>query len=137
EGPPVHEVMRPRDQCDVIAAGADIIGSLKKLDARLARKADPQAGPESCFVGQVHSGEIYNQFPQECRIEGTMRWLPGTSPEKMKAALEKTVHETMSRHIRDIVHLDFQLIRGAFRLDPKSPVVAAFRKADPAPKGSR
>jgi acetylornithine deacetylase/succinyl-diaminopimelate desuccinylase-like protein len=136
-GPPVHEVMRPRDQCDVIAAGADIIRGLKKLDARLARKADPQAGPESCFIGQVHSGEIYNQFPQECRIEGTMRWLPGTTPEKMQAALEKTVRQTMIRHGRDVVHLDFQVIRGAFQLDPKTAIVTAFQKAHKAIKGKR
>ena len=136
-GPPVHEVLRPRDQCDVIAAGADVIGSLKKLDARLARKADPQAGPESCFVGQVHSGEIYNQFPQECRIEGTMRWLPGTSRDKMQVALRKAVDRAMAGHVLGIVHLDFQLIRGAFRLDPKAPIVTAFQKAYKAIQGKR
>ncbi len=136
-GPPVHEVMRPPDQCDVIAAGAAIIGGLKRLDARLARKADPQAGPESCFVGQVHSGEIYNQFPQECRIEGTMRWLPGTSAEKMQAALEKTVQKTMLRLRRGVVHLDFQIIRGAFQLDPETRIVADFQKAYKAIKGKR
>jgi acetylornithine deacetylase/succinyl-diaminopimelate desuccinylase-like protein len=136
-GSPVHEVMRPRDQCDVIAAGADVVVGLKKLNARLARKADKQAGAESCFVGQVHSGEIYNQFPQECRIEGTMRWLPGTSPEKMHAALEKTVDDAMSRHGRDVVDLDFQVIRGAFRLDPKAPIVSAFQKAHKAVRGKK
>jgi len=136
-GPPVHEVMRPRDQCDVIAAGADVVCGLKKLGARLSRKADKHAGPETCFVGQVHSGEIYNQFPQQCLIEGTMRWLPGTTPEKMQAALKKTVEQAMSRHGRDVAHLDFQVIRGAFRLDPKAPIVAAFQKAHKAIKGKR
>jgi acetylornithine deacetylase/succinyl-diaminopimelate desuccinylase-like protein len=137
QGPPVHEVMRPRDQCDVIAAGADVVGGLKKLDARMARKADPQAGAESCFVGQIHSGEIYNQFPQECRIEGTMRWLPGTSSEKMHAALQKTVEQAMSRHVNDIVDLEYQVIRGAFQLDPKTPIVTAFQKAHMAIQGKR
>ena len=137
EGAPIHEVMRPSNQCDVIAAGADVICSLKKLDARLARKADARAGPESCFVGQVHSGEIYNQFPQECRIEGTMRWLPGTSPEKMQAELEKKVRQTMDRHHRDIVDLEFQVIRGAFQLDPQTPIVTAFQKSHQAIVGKR
>jgi acetylornithine deacetylase/succinyl-diaminopimelate desuccinylase-like protein len=135
KGPPVHEVMRPTDQCDVIAAGADIIGSINKLDRRLARKSDPQAGPQSCFVGQVHSGEIYNQFPQECRIEGTMRWLPGTSAEKMHAALQKAVQDTMDRHHHATVELDFQLIRGAFHLDPEAPIIAAFQQAHKAVSG--
>ena len=137
QGAPVHEVMRPRDQCDVIAAGADVIASLKKLDTRLARNADAQAGPESCFVGQIHSGEIYNQFPQECRIEGTMRWLPASSPEKMKTALEKSVEQALLRQHRETVDLDFQVIRGAFMLDPKASIVAAFQKSYKALAGKR
>ncbi len=136
-GAPVHEVMRPRDQCNVIAAGADVIGSLNKLDARLGRHADPQAGAESCFVGQIHGGEIYNQYPQECRIEGTMRWLPGTRPEKMQSALQKAVDTTMDRHVRDAIALEFQVIRGAFRLDPRSPIVTAFQKSHKEIVGKR
>jgi acetylornithine deacetylase/succinyl-diaminopimelate desuccinylase-like protein len=136
-GPPVHEVMRPRDQCDVITAGADIICQLKKLDRRLARKSDPLAGPESCFVGQVHSGEIYNQFPKEFHIEGTIRWLPGTSWKKIETAFHQTVYRTMLRHFRDILHLKFQLIRDAFRLDPEAPIVALFQRAYKAVVGKR
>ncbi len=137
KGPPVNEVMRPRDQCDVIAAVADVVRGLKRLDARLARKEHPQAGAESCFVGQVHAGEIYNQFPQECRVEGTMRWLPGTSADRMRAALERAVHKAMDGHLPGEVDLKFQVIRGAFQLDPESPIVAAFQKAHREVTGKR
>src|SRR5205823_327977 len=78
-GPPVHEVMRPPDEPSVIAAGAELVARLGELDERLATKADPLAGRESVFIGQIHAGEIYNSYPQECRLEGTRRWLPGTS----------------------------------------------------------
>src|SRR5262245_29652981 len=62
-GAPVHEVMRPAEP-NVIAAGAELIRRMLALDVELAKKRDPQAGPESLFVGQVHSGEIFNQYPQ-------------------------------------------------------------------------
>ena len=44
---------------------------LNQLDRQLSAKRDPMAGGESLFIGQVHSGEIFNQYPQECRLEGT------------------------------------------------------------------
>src|SRR5437764_6634311 len=76
-GPPVHEVMRPPDEPSVIAAGAELVARLNRLDGRLT-DSDPIAGRASAFVGQIHSGEIYNQFPRECLLEGTRRWVPGT-----------------------------------------------------------
>src|SRR5437870_4090959 len=57
-GPPVHEVMRPAGEPSVIAAGADLVAELGRLQDRLARKSDPIAGSESVFIGQIHSGEI-------------------------------------------------------------------------------
>src|ERR1051326_70457 len=76
-GPPVHEVMRPAEP-NVIAAGAELVQRLLALDAELNRKQDALAGSESLFIGQIHSGEIFNQYPQLCVLEGTRRWLPGT-----------------------------------------------------------
>jgi acetylornithine deacetylase/succinyl-diaminopimelate desuccinylase-like protein len=72
-GAQVHEVMRPLDEPSVISAGAELVTRLDRLGERLAKKSDPMAGPETVFIGQIHSGEIYNQFPQECWLEGTRR----------------------------------------------------------------
>src|SRR5437763_576054 len=69
-GPPVHEVMRPPDEPNVLAAGAELVGRLMRLGDALAAKEDPVAGRETVFVGQFHGGEIYNQYPQECWLEG-------------------------------------------------------------------
>src|SRR5262249_13102314 len=78
-GPPVHQVMRRAGEPSVIAAGAELVARLGRLGERLALRSDPLAGAESVFVGQIHSGEIYNQYPQECVLEGTRRWLPGVA----------------------------------------------------------
>jgi acetylornithine deacetylase/succinyl-diaminopimelate desuccinylase-like protein len=127
-GPPVHEVMRPPGEPDVIAAGADLIARLGRLGADLGRRSDPVAGSESVFVGQVHAGEIYNQFPRECRIEGTRRWLPGAAVPDVEAELRAAAAD-VARASGAEVDLEFRPIRDAFRLDVECPLVAAFDEA--------
>jgi acetylornithine deacetylase/succinyl-diaminopimelate desuccinylase-like protein len=134
-GPAVHEVMRPRNEPDVIAAGAELVARLGRLGARLAEDSDPLCGSASVFIGQVHSGEIYNQFPQECLIEGTRRWLPGTDPR----AVEVEFRDLLSGLERDTgagVGCDWFFIRDAFRLDQSDPVVSAFQAAYKSTSGT-
>jgi acetylornithine deacetylase/succinyl-diaminopimelate desuccinylase-like protein len=133
-GPPVHEVMRPTDEPSVIAAGAEFVGKLAKLDAELATQADPLAGAPSVFVGQIHSGEIYNQFPQECWLEGTRRWLPGTDASEVERAFRALVGE-VERSTRTKIDLEYQLVRDAFFLDVSHPVVKTFQAAYGATAG--
>jgi len=127
-GPPVHEVMRPMDEPSVIAAGADLVARLGRLDERLARKSDPIGGRESVFVGQLHSGEIFNQYPQECFLEGTRRWLPDTSPKEVEGEFRALVGE-LERETGTRAECSYHVIRDAFYLDPKDPIVAAFSAA--------
>jgi acetylornithine deacetylase/succinyl-diaminopimelate desuccinylase-like protein len=127
-GPPVHEVMRPADEPSVIAAGAELVARLERLGRRLGEKSDELAGPESVFIGQIHSGEIFNQYPQECRLEGTRRWLPGTRREAVEAELRDLL-TGLGRDTGTAVTAEFFLMRDAFRLDQNDPLVTAFRQA--------
>src|SRR5208283_769804 len=133
-GPPVHEVMRPRNEPSVIAAGAELVTRLVRLDQQLSSKADPLAGCESLFVGQVHSGEIYNQYPQECFVEGTRRWLPGIRREDVESELQAIFHD-LARESGTTITAAFRLMRDAFVLDEKAPLVAAFQQAYQATAG--
>jgi acetylornithine deacetylase/succinyl-diaminopimelate desuccinylase-like protein len=127
-GPPVHEVMRPPEEPDVLAAAAEWIARLGRLNARLGRDADPQAGSASVFVGQVHGGEIYNQYPQECRVEGTRRWLPGTDAAEVEREFRGLLAD-LGRDTGTQVSVDYTPIRDAFRLEPADPLVVAFQRA--------
>jgi acetylornithine deacetylase/succinyl-diaminopimelate desuccinylase-like protein len=127
-GPPVHEVMRPADEPDVVAAGAELVCRLGRLNARLAQERDAQAGSASVFVGQIHSGEIYNQYPQECKVEGTRRWLPGTSPVEVEHAFRNLL-AALQADTGVMVALEYTFIRDAFRLEADNPLVAAFQQA--------
>ncbi|HJT77763.1 MAG TPA: M20/M25/M40 family metallo-hydrolase, partial [Gemmataceae bacterium] len=127
-GPPVHEVMRPADEPSVIAAGAELILRLRGLAECLASRADPLAGTETVFVGQVHSGEIFNQYPQEFRLEGTRRWLPGVARAEVEREFRGLLDE-VARATGTTIDAEFQMIRDAFRLEAHDPAVTAFQDA--------
>ncbi len=128
QGPPIHEVMRSPEEPSVIAAGAELVARLGQLGRQLAQQSDPLAGSESVFIGQIHSGEIYNQYPQTCWLEGTRRWLPGVSRSEVESAFRDLLGQ-LARDSRVTVDVDFLFIRDAFRLEPDGPLVRAFQEA--------
>ena len=137
EGPPVHEVMRParRAERDRRRRRA---GRAARPARRRARRASPHpvCGPASVFIGQIHAGEIYNQYPQEAWLEGTRRWLPGTDPASRRARLPRRGSTARRRHRDDDRSATGCLIRDAFALDPADPLVAAFQRCYQAISGS-
>jgi acetylornithine deacetylase/succinyl-diaminopimelate desuccinylase-like protein len=125
-GLPVHEVMRPHNEPNVIGAGADLIRRLLDRAEELSHFKHVQAGEESLFVGQFHSGEIYNQYPQEAWLEGTRRWLPSADPAQVesefRAMLDRFAHDW------DVeVQADYRVIRNAFQLDEYDEFVGMFQ----------
>jgi acetylornithine deacetylase/succinyl-diaminopimelate desuccinylase-like protein len=134
-GAPVHEVMRPAGEPSVIAAGADLVARLGRLGEELGRISDPLAGKETVFIGQIHSGEIYNQYPQECMLEGTRRWLPGTERTQVENQFREILAQ-VARESKTTIDAEFRFIRDAFHIDKKDPLVAAFQQAYQAVSGS-
>jgi acetylornithine deacetylase/succinyl-diaminopimelate desuccinylase-like protein len=134
-GPAVHEVYRPAEP-SVIAAGAELVARLGKLDAELARDADPLAGAASLFVGTIQSGAIYNEFPQTCRLEGTRRWLPGTRFAEADAEF-RALCAGLAADTGTAVEVETRLMRDAFRLDTAHPFVGVFQSAYAALVGER
>jgi acetylornithine deacetylase/succinyl-diaminopimelate desuccinylase-like protein len=125
-GPPVHEVMRPLDEPSVIAAGAELVARLGRLGEQLAAMVDPICGSASVFIGQIHSGEIFNQYPQKCWLEGTRRWLSGTDPKAVEREF-RALLDGLAADTGTTVSCDWFLIRDGFHLDQADPFVAAFQ----------
>jgi succinyl-diaminopimelate desuccinylase len=141
-GPPVHEVMRPRDEPSVIAAGAQLLSQLGRLETQLAAQVHPVCGSPSVFIGQIHSGEIYNQYPQECWLEGTRRWLPLTDPKAVEAEFRELLNQ-LEIDTRTRTACDWFFIREAFQLDVADPFVSTFQRtcetisSQPLPAGPK
>lgn len=128
EGEPVHEVLGGIEQPSVIRAGARLVERFESLDKSLQQETHPLAGRESLFVGQVHSGEIFNQAPTLLTLEGTRRWLPGTQVADVRkeflSILDSVASETGTR-----IEADFQVSRDAYELDQEHPLYQAFQSA--------
>jgi succinyl-diaminopimelate desuccinylase len=127
EGPPVHEVMRPRDEPSVIAAGAELVARLGQLELELTAWPHPVCGAASVFIGQLHGGEIYNQYPHSAWLEGTRRWLPGTDPAVVERDFRARLAQ-LAADTRTTITCDWMIIRPAFALDPADPLVVAFQR---------
>lgn len=127
-GPPIHEVMRPPDEPSVIAAGAEVVRQFAQWSDELSATSHPHAGSPSVFIGQIHSGEIYNQYPQHCRIEGTRRWLPGDNAGDVELDFRQRLAE-IARATRTTIGVDYLRVRDAFHLDTNDRLVGVFQQA--------
>jgi succinyl-diaminopimelate desuccinylase len=144
EGAAVHEVMRPRDEPSVIVAAAGLVETVSGLDSGLATCSHPVCGAASAFIGQIHSGEIYNQFPQEAWLEGTRRWLPGDDHRAVETAFRAMLAEHAAA-TRTTIGCEWMMIRDAFALDADTSLVQAFQRCYqsssssglPLPEGSK
>jgi acetylornithine deacetylase/succinyl-diaminopimelate desuccinylase-like protein len=143
EGPPVHEVMRPRHEPNVLTAGAHLVERLARVDSDLAGMAHPVCGAASVFIGQFHGGEIYNQYPQTAWLEGTGRWLPGTDPSSVERDFRRQLAD-LATDTGATIECEWMFIRDSFALDPANPLVAAFQRCyqttsggSPLPTGAK
>src|SRR5262249_28743899 len=128
-------VMRPRDEPSVIAATAELIARLSRLESALATRTHPVCGSASVFIGQVHSGEIFNQFPHESWLDGTRRWLPGEDHHVVEADF-RARREQRGDDTGTTVSCEWMMIRDAFALDQEAAVVTAFQECYRASTGS-
>ena len=135
EGVPVHEVLRPADQPNVVNAGVQLVLRLRELDAELSAVTHPIAGRDTAFVGEIAAGEIYNQSPTECRVNGTRRWVTPGSVERVRAELDEIFGE-LAESTGTSVSWEFETPGDAFRLDAADPAVGAFQRAYSAVTGA-
>lgn len=127
-GEPVHEVLRQPNTPDVIQAGAAVVQAISAFHERLKTITHPYAGHNSSFIGNIQSGEIYNQSPTECVIQGTLRWVtPGQGPVVEAELRELLAPIAAARNIE--IAYEFHHQGEAFAIDQEHPLVNAFQAA--------
>lgn len=129
DGVPVHEVLRPVGLPDVLAAGAEVVGRLNALNAQLREQTAPYVGSDSLFIGRIEGGQLYNQVPTQCRIEGTRRWVTAGAESAARRQIEALLAEVAAASGTRIRLADWNVPGDAFALAPNSPLVGAFQAA--------
>ena len=135
EGAPVHEVLRPPGTPDVIAAGAQLVTRLHAWNEQLKQNSHPLAGHDSTFVGSIQAGEIYNQSPTECLVQGTRRWIPPGSGAAVRDEFSQFLAEVAAATGTQI-EVEYTEQGGAYQVDADSRLVQAFQQAHTAVTGS-
>lgn len=133
-GERIHEVLRPPGQPDVIEAGARVVQRLKRLNEELSKTTYPYIGSETVFVGQIHSGEIFNQSPNECRISGSRRWASGHPIPDVKQEFLSLLQE-IATETGTTIEGDFLVQRDGFHVSEEDPLVGALQSAYTAVTG--
>lgn len=126
--PVTHELMTPAGTPNPVFAVAEALLALRGENERLQAKPWQLAGPESVFVGQVHSGDFFNRFSNHAWIEGTRRY----SPEMTAAAAAGELRALLQPIAdRQGVELDFRFerVRDGFRTPADHPLVGAVQAA--------
>ena len=136
DGEPVHEVLRGVGVPDVVGIGAELIQRLKTMGEQLSEITAPHIGSDSVFVGRMQSGEIYNQAPVKCRIEGTRRWVRAGSEPEAKREMQDLLAELASQSGTRISLVDWVVPGDAFTVDEQSPLFSAFQGAHKNVTGS-
>jgi acetylornithine deacetylase/succinyl-diaminopimelate desuccinylase-like protein len=134
-GAPVHEVFRPLGQPDVVKSGAEMIVRLHQLHNRIQSITGDYGLHDSVFVGRMQAGEIYNQSPVLCTINGTRRWVTRGRAARVRNELEELCAQ-LAAETGTEVELDFELQGEAFHIDQESPIVTAFQSAYRAVTGA-
>ena len=134
DGVPVHEVIGGLEEPRVITAGAELIERFEELDQQLSHLTHHLGDRESVFIGQVSSGEIYNQSPTEFTLSGTRRWLPGADVALVQQQFQEVLDAVGLRQ-GIVVNGQFNFLCDAFELDPGCSLLDKFQSAYQAATG--
>ena len=121
-----HELKTPPGTPHPIMAAGRVIDAVAARNAELAATEHPWVGAETYFLGEAHSGDFYNRFPNECRLIGTRRWAPGNTLEAVEAEFLALL-EPIAAETGCSIDLDLRLVRGAYSIDPEHELSRALR----------
>ena len=118
-----HELKTAAGTPHPILAAGRVIEAIAARNAELATTEHPWVGAETYFLGEVHGGDFYNRFPNECRLIGTRRWAPGNTLEAVEAEFLELL-DPIAAETGCSIELDLKLVRGAYSIDPEHAALA-------------
>lgn len=135
DGEPMHEVLRPPGTPDVVAAGAQLVNRLLTWNEKLEQNSHPLVGHDSTFVGNMQAGEIYNQSPTECLVQGTRRWVPPSGSAAVQDEFSQLLAQ-VAAETGTAINVEFAVQGGAYQIDSDGRLVHAFQQAHTALAGA-
>ncbi len=136
EGKAAHSSV-PHEGENAIVPMASIVAYLEdEIKGRLRGLEDELCGPATLSIGTIRGGKAINIVPERCTIEVDRRIIPGESPDRVMAGIERELLDWCSaRGIRCVVEpllLDWALHTPTEELLVKRASASAARLGLPA-----
>ncbi len=128
EGDPTHQLFTPKNTPHPVTVAADIIHVLNGANEELSKEWIDDIGYASYFIGKVHSGTFYNQWPNRAELEGVRRYAPDQSFEQVKQEMDSLLKDVAQQHGVEI-RLDMKKVRDGYRIEKNDKVVQALLQA--------
>jgi len=125
-----HELNVPPAEGSFFEACTALAQALNDFGCQLSGRSNayPLLSPESLFVGQMHYGDFYNRAPASCTLQGTRRWLPDRTFEKVRAEMD-TMLARVKLPAGMSAGCEWTFVGESYAVDPGEPVVAAQQRA--------
>ena len=94
EGQAAHESMPDLGVNAIMQAASIITGLHETLWPEAKRHSHPVLGHPTYNIGTIEGGTSRNMIPDRCMFQMSKRWLPGDSPEAIRAEIEAAVRST-------------------------------------------
>jgi len=120
-----HQLYTPEGTPHPLTAAADIIKALEHANKQLEQHYIEDIGYGSYFIGSVHGGEFYNQFPVLAELVGVRRYGPTEEFDTVKADFEAILQQISEQHGIGI-ELNLEKVRDGYRVDKQDAAVNAL-----------
>ncbi|MBT2218035.1 M20 family metallopeptidase [Virgibacillus dakarensis] len=128
EGEPSHQLFTPEGTVHPIVVLSEVIQLIEAENKSLKDKKIEDVGHGSYFIGNVQSGEFYNQMPNKAYLEGVRRYGPEETYEEVKADMMKLLQGLASKHGVTIT-LEMKKVRDGYRIDREHEVVQSLKRS--------
>lgn len=129
EGEVLHEnVARPRGVPNPLDHAVRLAARILERNEELSQFPDPQLGPETFFIGQIHGGDFYNRVPTRAFLNGVYRCWPDKDWPQIQAEFERLLRSV--KHHSDL-RVDLKLGGNGlgFETPAEAGIVQALRRA--------
>jgi len=128
DGNPSHQLYTPEETPHPITVAAEIVRTLEEMNEGLKQRYIEDIGHASYFIGSLHSGQFYNQFPARAELAGIRRYANDDSYADVEAELRDMLERMADRH-RVRIDANIKKVRDGYRIDKHDLAVAALTKA--------
>ncbi|MDR7522803.1 MAG: M20 family metallopeptidase [Armatimonadota bacterium] len=103
-GRAAHGATPERGVNAIVQAARLIVALEDHLGNSQRHRTHPLLGSPSYNIGTIQGGVSRNVVPDRCTFQIEKRWLPGDSPEQIRADLEAVVAQTLGPGAAEVVH---------------------------------